>query len=169
MDRKEFIKKIGVGAAVTLTFGCIGGCTKMDNPPKPVNSLGSNVEIDIPTPGNNTGNGSAPKLDFTLDLSDPLFDPLETLGGYVVINNRYVIARAIDGNYVAATRLCSHEAFYEIEYHSTSNEWLCVEHGATFDLNGGGTTTYEPAKYSEKGLTVYNTDLNDQKLRVYES
>ena len=31
MDRKEFMKSIGQGAAFTLTFSCLSGCLEAEN------------------------------------------------------------------------------------------------------------------------------------------
>ncbi|NRA11038.1 MAG: (2Fe-2S)-binding protein [Crocinitomicaceae bacterium] len=151
MDRKEFLSKLGGGAVFALTYACLGGCTKMDNPAPPV---------DI--------NTSAPPedIDFFLDLTLPQNAPLLSNGGYVIVNNNTVVAMDELGNYIAATRLCSHEPFKEVIWSTTSNEWLCTEHGATFDKLGSGTTTYNSNGAS--GLTIYNTYLNGTMLHIYE-
>lgn len=138
----------------------------MDNPPIPVDSLSGDINIGSTSSANCN-------VDFTIDLSDPQYGALSTPGNFVVINNQFVVARANNGDYVAATRLCSHQAYYKIEYWSQYNEWVCTEHGAAFDLNGNGTTTTEiqnsvDPTYNDNGLTIYNTSLNGNMLRVFK-
>ena len=101
MDRRKFIKRIGGAAVAGVVVGCCGSCTKMDNPIPPVNSINPNEPEDV---------------DFTIDLTDPLYNSLNTPGNFIVIEGKYVVARAINGEYIAATRLCSHEALYKIQY-----------------------------------------------------
>jgi nitrite reductase/ring-hydroxylating ferredoxin subunit len=162
MDRKEFIEKAGIGAFVALVIGACVACTRMDNPIPPVSSIDKPEPLDV---------------DFTIDLTDPSHLSLQTNGEWVEVEidgKRYVVARAVNGDYIAATRLCSHEAYFDIEYFPTQNEWVCVEHGAGFDLNGNGTITFEgpPANvdpsFNDNGLDVYNTELIGASiLRVY--
>ena len=153
---------MGTGAFVALVVGCCGSCTKMDNPLPPVSS------IDPPPPK---------EVDFTLDLTDPANAPLQTNNNWIEVTHdgkRYVVARAANGDYIAATRLCSHEAYFEIEYWGNINEWVCTEHGATFDLTGNGTSTFEAPptsvdpSFNDNGLAVYNTEMIDAStLRIY--
>ena len=80
MDRKEFIGKLGIGAAFVLTSTCLGSCTR-----------------DIAEP--------VKDLDFVIDLDDEKFAPLKELGGYAV-EGQVVVARSISGEYLAATLIC---------------------------------------------------------------
>ncbi len=150
MDRKEFIQKVGIGAAVALTIGCCGACTKMANPDPPVDS------IDEPEPE---------PVDFTLDLTEPSNAALQNNGGYVIIDNKHVVGRDNSGQYWACTRLCSDQNLYGIVWGATENEWVCTEHNATFDTLGNGTTTYN--NLGVKGIRTYNTQLNGNLLHVY--
>ncbi len=147
IDRKEFIKKVGGATAFAFLFACTGGCTKMDNPPVP----------HLP-------NGV---IDFTIDLSLPENSALQMNGGYVIVNNNYVVAKDENGQYIAATRSCSHEPYKEVVWYESTNEWVCMEHGASFDKSGNGTTT-NGNNYGEKGLTIYSTELiSPELLRIY--
>lgn len=137
MNRKEFLSKLGMGAAFALTATCLGGCTK-DN---------SLTAFDLQN------------VDFTLDLSDPANSALLENGGYV-IRNRVVVARNMSGELVAATQVCSHESKVKVIYRN--NEWYCTEHGARFALDGQGLN-----KNGSRGLTVYKTELNGNLLRVF--
>ena len=154
MDRKEFITKLGAGAALAVTATCFCGCVKMDDPAAPVDtSLLNLIKIDE----NN--------FDFTLDLTTPANAPLQNNGGYVIIDNKCVVARTNTGSYIAATRLCSDQNLRGIVWSSSLNQWQCVEHSATFDENGNGTTVYN--NLGVNGIIVYNTELNGTSLRVY--
>ncbi len=112
MNRKDFLSKIGFGAAFALTATCLGSCEKEGN---------------VPTSG---------PVDFTINLNDVANAGLATVGGYV-ISNSVVIAKTASG-YAAATVICSHEGRQEITYRGANNQWYCTAHGATFDINGGG-------------------------------
>ena len=115
MERREFLEKLGIGAAFVLTSSCLGSCTKTDNAP--------------------TGT-----VDFTLDLSASANAALNTNGGFI-ISNKVVVARDTSGNYVAATQICSHEGEVKVSYSKASNNYTCSAHGATFDLLGKGTNS----------------------------
>ncbi|RMD71092.1 MAG: (2Fe-2S)-binding protein [Bacteroidetes bacterium] len=131
MTRKEFLGKLGLGAAFVLTSACLGGCTK-----EPITAV-----------------------DFTLDLNDPANAALQTPGGYVVVD-RVVVARTMDGDYVAATRICSHEGKWQVIL--KDDEWYCTAHGARFDLQGNGLNSK-----GSKGIAVYQTELNGNLLHVF--
>ncbi|MCB0401754.1 MAG: Rieske 2Fe-2S domain-containing protein [Flavobacteriales bacterium] len=168
MDRKEFLKSLGAGAAFTLTYACLGGCTKMENPPKPVDSLSGQINIDKTSSANCS-------VDFTINLTEPQYSSLATPGNFIVVNNQFVVARANNGDYVAATRICTHQAYNKIEYWSQYDEWICTEHGASFDkTTGAGTNTTElppnniDPTYNDIPLEVYNTSLNGNMLRVFK-
>lgn len=131
MTRKEFLGKIGIGAAFVLTASCLGSCTK------------------------DAGNA----VDFILDLNDSANAALQNTGGYI-IKNQVVVAKAEDGNYYAATQICSHEG--EVKVIFRNNEYYCTAHGAKFDLQGSGLNND-----AQKGLTIYNTTLSGTQLRVF--
>lgn len=112
MNRKEFLEKIGIGAAFALTATCLGSCTK-DEAPKPKD------------------------LDFTVDIRENKYINLSKPGGYV-IENGVVIARNLKGEYVAATVLCTHEPNKNITYRDTDGVWYCTVHGAIYSESGKG-------------------------------
>ncbi|MFT4665586.1 MAG: nitrite reductase/ring-hydroxylating ferredoxin subunit [Polaribacter sp.] len=135
MNRKEFLGKIGIGAAFALTSTCLGGCYK-DNAITP------------------TG-----PVDFALDLTQSSNGNLRENGGYI-IKDRVVVAQTETGEYVAATQLCSHEDKYKVVF--KNNEWFCTDHDARFGLDGSGLNTN-----GSKGLTIYQTELNGDILRIF--
>ncbi|NJN78011.1 MAG: Rieske 2Fe-2S domain-containing protein [Saprospiraceae bacterium] len=131
MTRKEFLGTIGIGAAFVLTASCLGSCTK------------------------DAGNA----VDFILDLNDSANTALQNAGGYIV-KNQVVVVKAADGNYYAATQICSHENRSKIIFRD--NEYYCTDHGAKFDLNGDGLNNN-----GSKGISIYNTTLSGTQLRVF--
>ena len=142
MERSDFLKKLGVGAAFALTATCLGGCAV------------ENVTPDAP------GTTGAGGIDFTLDLNAAANANLGQNGGYVIVNNSVVVARDNNGNYVAATRTCSHEPRQAVRLRN--NEWYCGVHGARFGLDGSGLNSS-----GRNGLRIYKTQLDGTSLRVY--
>lgn len=116
MDRKEFLEKLGIGAAFALTATCIGGCTK---------------DTSLPPQD----------IDFVIDLNDDRFAELANIGGFVVEND-IVIARSISGQYLAATVLCSHEPNKNITYRDSDGVWFCTVHGAEYTEEGEGLNSF---------------------------
>lgn len=139
MDRKEFIAKLSMGAAFALTVGCFGGCKK-DEETTPA------VQADL-------------NVDFTLDLTEPANSNLLNNGGYL-FKGKVVVAKNVNGAFVAATVICSHEDLPDIIY--KNDEWFCTAHDARFALNGQGQNDK-----GKKNLLVYNTELNGDLLRVF--
>ncbi|HMS29010.1 MAG: Rieske 2Fe-2S domain-containing protein [Saprospiraceae bacterium] len=135
MTRKDFLQRIGIGAAFVLTTSCFQSCAK---------------EVIGP-------------IDFTLDLDLPANAKLKTNGEYLVTNS-CVVAKTINGDYVAATVICSHEQRKEVLYDSSGDQFYCTAHGAQFDLAGNGLNSN-----GRKGLTIYKTTLSTdgRYLRVY--
>jgi nitrite reductase/ring-hydroxylating ferredoxin subunit len=112
MNRKEFLEKVGIGAAFVLTSTCLGSCTRDEaDPPKDIN--------------------------FTIDLDDAKYEALQVFGSYV-IEEQVVIARSNTGEYLAATLICSHEGLSQITYSDKEGAWYCTAHEALFTEEGEG-------------------------------
>ncbi len=138
MERRDFLEKLGIGAAFVLTTSCFGACKKTDYAP--------------------TG-----PVDFTVDLSAASSSALSANGGYIIDTARQiVIARDTAGNYVAATQVCSHEGQVKVAYNKATNNYVCSAHGATFSLAGAGTNSN-----GSGGLTIYKTTVTGTTLRIY--
>ena len=141
MDRKEFLSKLGVGAAFVLTGTCILSC--------------GDDEMDPERPQPRTD------VDFTIDLNDAANSDLLDDGGFRVFTDELVVvARTLDGEYVAVTQVCSHEQTLAMQF--TGSNFLCTTHGAEFATNGDGLNDL-----GENGLLVYQTELNGTMLRVF--
>ncbi|MEL6924400.1 MAG: Rieske 2Fe-2S domain-containing protein, partial [Bacteroidota bacterium] len=136
MDRKEFLSKLGLGAAFVLTASCLGSCTK-ETTPEPLDENG-----------------------FTIDLNSEEAAPLMERGGYI-IKNDVVIGRSNDDEYLAATVVCSHAGQKQVSFRANNGEWLCNAHGARFAFDGTGLN-----RKGEKGLTIYRTELTGSELRI---
>lgn len=137
MDRKKFLQVFGMGAAAVACNYCLGGC----NP--------NNGVVDAPT-----------NVDFTLDLTNPSYEPLTRIGGYIY-NGGVIVARIANGSYVALSQKCTH-AGGTVQYNLSSDIIHCPVHGASFSTSGsvlGG-----PAGSS---LKTYNTTLTGNLLRVF--
>ena len=109
MTRKDFLSKIGIGAAFVLSSTCLGGCLK------------DNAALD--------------NVDFSLDLDAPANGNLLQSGGYL-IKDQVVVAKSDSGGYLAATQICSHENLVEVIF--KDDEFYCTAHGARFDHQGNG-------------------------------
>jgi nitrite reductase/ring-hydroxylating ferredoxin subunit len=146
MERKEFLKSIGAGAALAVTFSCLGSCLKEELDP---------MAEDTSSPANGpTTTGTS----FTIDLSASDASKLQNNGGYIIKNN-VVVAKNLEGKYVAATVVCSHEFKKKVVF--KNNEFFCGEHNARFDQNGKGLNAD-----GRKGLKIYTTSLNGNILTV---
>ena len=137
MDRKEFLATLGKGAAIAGLAYCVG-CS--------VNNT------DIPTAPTN--------VNMTLDLTQPNYSALNSVGGSIVTNG-IIIGRVNSNTFVAVSAACTHQGT-TIEFQLNNNRFFCNSHGSTFALNGN--VINGPAS---QPLTKYNTSLTGNSLRVY--
>lgn len=129
---------MGLGATAALA-GCLAGCSK-------------NV---------GTGSTNGPTgVDFTLDLTQSANAALQTNGGYVY-RSGIIVARTLNGNFIAVQQVCTHENFSVI-YEAGSHRFYCNGHGGTFSESGQVLGGPPP-----RPLTSYNTSLSGNSLRVY--
>jgi cytochrome b6-f complex iron-sulfur subunit len=138
MERKEFIYLLGLGAASTALAACISGCNKD----------GSMSETE---PAN---------IDFTLDLTLPENASLNKNGSFLY-RNSIIVARTLEGNFIAVSKTCSHEK-HAVVYDGSNKQFFCPNHGSSFTENGSVSTG--PAL---RPLRQYNTSLNGSLLRIY--
>ncbi len=143
MERNEFLKLLGSGAATVVFAGCFGGCSKKEDDPTPSN------------PGTST------KKDFTLDLNAPANAALQNNGGHLVSND-VIVAKTMAGNFVAVSSVCTHQGS-TINFESTSGQFQCPSHGSRFALDG--KVVNGPAATA---LKQYKTALTGSNLRVFE-
>ncbi len=146
MERKEFLRSLGAGAAFALTFPCLQGCSKDD-----VNG----DKVEQPT-----------GIDFTIDLNSTEGQKLANNGSFI-LKNLVVVVKDLDGNFVAATQVCSHESYDQVRYVSNDGGiFYCDVHGSRFALDGAPLNQVDSK--TAKPLKIYNTELNGNMLRVFE-
>jgi Rieske Fe-S protein len=143
MERKEFLRNLGAGAAFALTFPCLQGCTK------------DSVDGDIiPIPSG---------VDFTIDLNSAEGDKLTDNGSFI-LKNLVVVVKNLEGNFVAASQICSHQGYDQVRFvDNNGGIFHCDVHGSRFDQTG------EPINgVTGNSLKIYSTELNGGVLRVFE-
>nr|WP_288932178.1 Rieske 2Fe-2S domain-containing protein [uncultured Allomuricauda sp.] len=146
MERKEFLRSLGASAAFALTFPCLQGCSK--------------DEVDGDLVEEPTG------VDFTIDLTSSEASNLSENGGFI-LKNLVVVVKNLEGEYVAASQVCSHQSYDQVRFvNQDGGIFYCDVHGSRFDQDGTPLNQVDGA--AAKALKVYNTELNGSILRVYE-
>ncbi|MBC8109698.1 MAG: Rieske (2Fe-2S) protein [Verrucomicrobia bacterium] len=150
MNRKEFLRNLGLSSASLMAVYCLGSVTSCS------------PESENPTP-TTPGGGGSNKLDFTLDLNQTANAALKANGSFV-IKDSIIIARANDGSFVALSKACTHQGT-TVDFQPSNNRFNCSNHGSNFNLDG--SVANGPAGTA---LKKYNTtfDANTQILRVFE-
>ena len=146
MERKEFLRSLGAGAAFALTFPCLHGCSE--------DAIQGDI-VEEPT-----------GVDFTIDLNSEEAQPLSTNGGFILMN-LVVIARNLEGDFVAASQVCSHESYDQVRFVSQEGGiFYCDVHGSRFAQDGAPLNQVDgnPAR----PITVYNVEVDGSTLRVFE-
>ncbi len=147
MQRKQFLKSLGAGAAFALTFPCVNGCSKDDA------TNGSIVQEP-------TG------VDFTVDLTSSEAANLSANGGFI-LKELVVVVKNLEGNFIAASQVCSHEAYDQVRFvDQQGGIFYCDVHGSRFEQNG--TPLNQVDGNPAKALKIYNTELTGNMLRVFE-
>jgi len=146
MERKEFLRSLGAGAAFALTFPCLQGCSKDD--------VNGNL-VEEPT-----------GVDFTVDLTSSEAANLSQNGGFI-LKNLVVVAKNLEGLYVAASQVCSHQSYDQVRFvDQDGGIFYCDVHGSRFAQDGSPLNQVDGS--TAKPIKVYNTELNGSILRVYE-
>ncbi|WP_077400368.1 ubiquinol-cytochrome c reductase iron-sulfur subunit [Cellulophaga omnivescoria] len=148
MERKQFLRTLGAGAAFALTFPCLGGCSSDSD-----GNEGDKKEIP-------TG------VDFTLDLESDEASNLQTNGGFI-LKNDVVVVKNLEGEFVAATQICSHENYDQVRFANVDGGiFYCDVHGSRFSQTGEPLNQVDSK--AAKPLKVYQTTLTGSTLRVFE-
>lgn len=142
MERKTFLKSLGAGAAFALTFPCLQGCSKDDN----------GGENPVPT-----------GVDFTIDLNSAEGANLQNNGDFI-LKNEVVVVKNLQGNFVAASQICSHQQTDQVRFIAENGGFFrCFTHGSEFDQNGTPLN-----QITTNPLKIFNTELNGNILRVFD-
>ncbi|APU09113.1 (2Fe-2S)-binding protein [Cellulophaga lytica] len=150
MERKQFLRTLGAGAAFALTFPCLGGCSKDED--------GGGVK----EPEN---------IDFTIDLESEEGLKLTEKGGYILRKKELVVvAKNLEGNFVAVSRICGHEGYAQVKFESREGGiFRCDVHGEGSKYNQQGEPLNQVDKNkTTKPIKVYQTALTGTMLRIFE-
>ena len=143
MERKEFLRSLGAGAAFALTFPCMQSCSKESE------GEGGN---EIPT-----------GIDFTIDLNSAEGSGLQNNGDFI-LKNEVVVVKNLEGNFIAASQICSHQQTDQVRFlEEQGGIFHCFTHGSEFDQNGTPLNSI-----TSNPLKIFNTELNGNILRVFE-
>lgn len=144
IDRKDFMKQVGLGFGAIMLLNCLQSCS------------GSEIPDPDPDPGT-TGK------DFTVDFSSGTNAALKTKGGFAVVQG-VIIARTLSDTFIAVSAVCTHEGSI-INYRPSSNDFLCPNHLSEFSDTGAvkkGPATTALKKYN------HSVDLNANTIRIFE-
>lgn len=146
MERKEFLRSLGAGAAFALIFPCAQGCSK--------DEVAGNIK-ELPT-----------GVDFTVDLSSGDAANLSNDGGFI-LKNDVVVVRNLEGVLIAASQICSHQGYDQVRFVSEQGGiFYCDVHGSRFKQDGSPLN--QIGNTVAKALKVYQTSLDGDILRVFE-
>jgi cytochrome b6-f complex iron-sulfur subunit len=145
MDRKDFMKQVGLGFGAIMLMNCLQSCGETEIPdPNPINT---------------------DKLDFSIDITASGNTALQNKGGFLVIKDKKVIiARTLADTWIAVSSACTHEGT-TVGYRAASNDFLCPNHQSTFSATGA--VTKSPATSALKKYNVTFT-ANSNTVRVFE-
>jgi|ERR1035437_7715139 cytochrome b6-f complex iron-sulfur subunit len=138
MDRKEFLIKLGIGAAAIAFIDTLQSCSQPTANPTPTTL----------------------SVNFTFLLTDPNYSALNQKGGYVY-SNGVVIARTNSNKYIAVAQACTH-AGCNVVYELQQNDFYCPCHGSVFTPAGG--VSVGPAS---SALQQFNVVVNGNSVHVY--
>ena len=135
MERKMFIKFLGASIATGSLLAFLDACKKTDTAT------------------------SSPSVDFTLDLSSSANAALQHSGGSVDSNKVIVVNN--NGSYIALSDICTHQGC-TVSYNSSSKQFNCPCHGATYNqsgavLSGPAPTALKQYSVSRNGNTLHIT------------
>lgn len=145
MERRQFLGNLTAPVLVACA-ACMGACGK-----------GGDSSTTTPPPGG--GTPPPANANITVDLANSLL----TVGSSVVKDGVIIVRLATDNvpaSFTAVQVACTHEGT-SINFNSSSNQFVCPNHGSTFNTSGG--VTLGPAA---KALKQYNVAITGTTLTV---
>ncbi len=137
MERRQFFYLSGLGSTTILAGNLLAACSKAED-----------EDTNTGTPGGN-------KL--ILDLTDPAYSGLKTVGNSLIKNNILII-HTVNDTYQALSKICTHQGC-TVGFNGT--EIVCPCHGSKFTT--AGAVIQGPATLA---LTKYKTELAGEILTV---
>ena len=101
-----------------------------------------------------------PRIDFTIDLSDPQYSTLNSTGAFLTINTA-LVAHAING-FIALSGSCTYDNNNNLQYNASTDLITCPSCNSSYTSDGRvyfGRASVQLYKYA--------TTLNGNYLRVY--
>lgn len=146
IDRKDFMRQVGMGFGAIMLMNCLQGCS----------------ESEIPDPNPITGGTG---IDFTVNIMATANKALQTKGGFLVISDKkIIIARTTANTWIAVSSACTHQGT-NVEFRATQGDFLCPSHDSVFTANGA--VTRGPATTPLKKFNI-TFSANTNILRVFE-
>jgi cytochrome b6-f complex iron-sulfur subunit len=146
IDRKDFMKQMGIGFGAIMLMNCLQSCS----------------DGEIPDPNPNMGGD---RVDFTLDLNSNSNSNLKTKGGFLVVSSeKVIVARTLADTFIAVSSACTHQGT-TINYQPNTNDFKCPNHESEFTNTGAvkkGPATADLKKYNTSFDETANT------LRIFE-
>jgi len=147
MERKQFLRSLGAGAAFAIVFPSVQSCSKDGN-----GDVSPEDMRPIPT-----------GIDFTIDLNSNEGTSLQNNGDYI-LKDYVVVVKNLEGNFVAASQICSHQQTEEVRFvENDGGIYYCSTHGARFDQTGKPLNSI-----TSNPLKIFQTELTGNLLRVFE-
>jgi cytochrome b6-f complex iron-sulfur subunit len=145
MNRRDLIQKAFLGGTtLVLAPSILASCSKEDNEGDSNNN----------TNNNNTGGNTV-----TIDLTNPTYSALNTVGGSKIVQN-ILVANTGNNVFIALSSVCTHSGCSVDYVHSASNV-QCGCHGSVFSktgsvVNGPAATSLQSYPISKSGniLTI---------------
>ncbi|HAH25678.1 MAG TPA: Rieske (2Fe-2S) protein, partial [Prolixibacteraceae bacterium] len=94
-----------------------------------------------------------------VDLNSSQFAALKTVGGFAYNGNVFIM-RTSDTNYIAISRICTHQGC-TVAYNSSTKQFVCPCHGARY--NASGAVLQGPA---QRPLTIYTATVLGTTLTI---
>lgn len=169
-SRYQFLKAVGFTGPALMAV--LSSCTQnerfnveslvLNSNGDTVSGLGSTTAVNVSTTPSNPTTPTTPAVNalVRVDLSSSAMSNLKNAGGYVIVNNTYVVGKLKNGDYVAASVVCTHEPKRQIILNG--NEYYCTAHGARYNLSGQTLNTV-----ARSSLSVYRTQVDGNILTVY--
>ncbi|WP_298487760.1 ubiquinol-cytochrome c reductase iron-sulfur subunit [uncultured Maribacter sp.] len=145
MKRKEFLRSVGASAAFAVLYPCLGSCSKDD-----------------------ATNGAIVKepeeVNFTVDLNSSEGQKLNENGSFI-LKNYVVVAKNLEGEYVAASQVCSHQQYDQVRFVPIEGGiFHCDVHGSKFAQDGSPLNQVQgdPAR----PIKIYNIQREGDILTI---
>jgi cytochrome b6-f complex iron-sulfur subunit len=99
-----------------------------------------------------------PAANFSIDLNDPKYSSLQTVGAVLLVNNVFIVCTA-QSAYIALSRVCTHQGC-SVNYNSSGKNFVCPCHGGVYNINGKVVSGPPPAPLAQYQVMVSGSTLS---------